>query len=138
MFNTVSNNETTVKLYLQNHDVSEAIDWFCTTFGFDQFTLSSSAAGATAHDVAAQGKTAAVAAPDSALKAGKNLLVRCSSAKGEANRLVVFEMEPESGSANDPNFHGVEIKISDDAFGGRLFTCYDLEGQVWNFGIYNP
>ena len=27
---------------------------------------------------------------------------------------------------------------TDQDYGGRLYTCRDLEGSVWNFGSYDP
>ncbi len=29
-------------------------------------------------------------------------------------------------------------EIADQPFGGRLFTCRDLEGHVWTFGTHDP
>lgn len=35
---------------------------------------------------------------------------------------------------------GAEIilDIKDENYGGRGYTCKDLEGHLWNFGTYNP
>jgi uncharacterized glyoxalase superfamily protein PhnB len=35
---------------------------------------------------------------------------------------------------------GAEIllEIKDEDYGGRGFTCRDLEGHIWNFGTYDP
>jgi len=35
---------------------------------------------------------------------------------------------------------GVEIlmDIKDEDYGGRGFSCRDLEGHIWNFGTYDP
>ena len=30
------------------------------------------------------------------------------------------------------------IDIKDEDYGGRGFTCRDLEGHIWNFGTYDP
>jgi uncharacterized glyoxalase superfamily protein PhnB len=30
------------------------------------------------------------------------------------------------------------LDIKDEAYGGRGFTCRDLEGHIWNFGTYDP
>lgn len=139
MLNTIKSKETTVKLCLQHHDVSEALEWFCSTFGFDKFALSSLEDDGAANDSTVQGKSATKSAADSALKtAGRNLLIKHSRVKDDADGQIICEIYQESDSANDSNCQGFEIKIKDDAFGGRVFTCYDLEGQVWNFGIYNP
>lgn len=35
---------------------------------------------------------------------------------------------------------GAEIvmEIKDEDYGGRGFSCRDLEGRLWNFGTYDP
>ena len=33
---------------------------------------------------------------------------------------------------------GIAIEIKDEDYGGRGFSCYDLEGHLWNFGTYDP
>ena len=35
---------------------------------------------------------------------------------------------------------GAEIvmEIKDENYGGRGFSCRDLEGHLWNFGTYDP
>jgi uncharacterized glyoxalase superfamily protein PhnB len=35
---------------------------------------------------------------------------------------------------------GAEIvnEIEDKGYGGRGYSCRDLEGHLWNFGSYNP
>jgi uncharacterized glyoxalase superfamily protein PhnB len=30
------------------------------------------------------------------------------------------------------------VEIKDEDYGGRGFSCYDLEGHLWNFGSYDP
>jgi uncharacterized glyoxalase superfamily protein PhnB len=30
------------------------------------------------------------------------------------------------------------IDIKDEDYGGRGFTCRDLEGHIWTFGTYDP
>ena len=32
----------------------------------------------------------------------------------------------------------IAMAISDEEYGGRGFSCFDLEGHLWNFGTYNP
>jgi len=34
--------------------------------------------------------------------------------------------------------HGAVIDIKDEDHGGRGFTCADPEGNLWNFGSYDP
>ncbi|MEZ5648377.1 MAG: hypothetical protein R3E60_05460 [Alphaproteobacteria bacterium] len=30
------------------------------------------------------------------------------------------------------------IDIKDEDYGGRGYSCFDIEGHVWSFGTYNP
>jgi hypothetical protein len=32
----------------------------------------------------------------------------------------------------------IAIEIKDEDYGGRDFSCYDLEGHLWSFGTYHP
>ena len=32
----------------------------------------------------------------------------------------------------------IEMDVADQEHGGRLYTCRDLEGHIWNFGTYDP
>ena len=32
----------------------------------------------------------------------------------------------------------VTIPIADADYGGRGFSCFDLEGHLWNVGSYDP
>ncbi len=32
----------------------------------------------------------------------------------------------------------IVVEIHDPEYGGRMFSCRDPEGQLWNFGSYDP
>jgi uncharacterized glyoxalase superfamily protein PhnB len=32
----------------------------------------------------------------------------------------------------------IAIEIKNEDYGGRDFSCYDLEGHLWSFGTYDP
>jgi uncharacterized glyoxalase superfamily protein PhnB len=32
----------------------------------------------------------------------------------------------------------IVLNIKDEDYGGRGFSCRDLEGHLWNFGTYDP
>ncbi|QOV90527.1 VOC family protein [Humisphaera borealis] len=44
---------------------------------------------------------------------------------------AVYQRATQAGAA-------IVIDIRDESYGGRSFTCRDLEGHVWNVGTYNP
>ena len=32
----------------------------------------------------------------------------------------------------------IAMEIRDEDYGGRAFSCHDLEGHLWSFGTYDP
>ena len=32
----------------------------------------------------------------------------------------------------------IVLDIKDEDYGGRGYTCKDIEGHLWNFGTYDP
>ena len=32
----------------------------------------------------------------------------------------------------------IVLDIKDEEYGGRGYTCKDIEGHLWSFGSYNP
>ena len=32
----------------------------------------------------------------------------------------------------------IAMQIRDEDYGGRGFSCHDLEGHLWSFGTYDP
>ena len=32
----------------------------------------------------------------------------------------------------------IAMAIRDDDYGGRDFSCFDIEGHLWSFGTYDP
>ena len=44
---------------------------------------------------------------------------------------AVFEKAQKAGAE-------ITMKPKDEDYGGRLFSCRDPEGHLWNFGSYDP
>ena len=55
----------------------------------------------------------------------------------QSSYLVVTDADAVYRRAKDA---GVEIviDIKDESYGGRGFTCRDLEGRLWSVGTYDP
>ena len=51
--------------------------------------------------------------------------------------LVVADADAVHARAKKAGFEMV-IDIKDEDYGGRGFTCRDLEGHLWNVGTYDP
>lgn len=116
-----------------------AIEWLCKAFGFEKHLVVPGPNGTIAH---------------AQLTFGNGMIMLGSGHDNEYGRLI--KQPDEIGGAAtqaayvivpDADAHyalakaaGAEIviDIADADYGGRGYTCRDLEGHIWNFGTYNP
>ncbi len=130
---------------LRYRDAAKAIDWLCDAFGFERHLVVPGEGGAIAH---------------AQLRFGNGMLMLGSgggsagAAERAYDRLVQAPADPQDvrhGSlyaiVADVDAHcararaaGAEIveEPKDEDYGGRGYTCRDLEGHVWTFGSYDP
>ena len=123
---------------LRYDDAAAAIEWLCRAFGFEKHLV--------------VGDDSIV--HHAQLTFGNGMMMLGSKRDGEYDKLV--KQPSEIGGAetqtpyiivDDPDAHykraqaaGAEIvtEIADQDYGGRLYTCRDIEGHIWNFGSYDP
>jgi uncharacterized glyoxalase superfamily protein PhnB len=116
-----------------------AIDWLCNVFGFERQLVVPMPDGAIAH---------------AQLRLGGGMIMLGSIYENEFGRLI--KQPDEIGGKETQSAYilvadadevyarvkkaGGEIvmEIKDEDYGGRGFTCRDLEGHIWSVGTYNP
>ena len=124
---------------LRYRNAPAAIDWLCHTFGFEKQLVVPGDGGTIEH---------------AQLRFGNGLIMTGSIADTEFGRLM--KQPDEIGGretqttyiiVNDADVMyarakaaGAEIviDIKDEDYGGRDFSCRDLEGHIWSFGTYDP
>jgi uncharacterized glyoxalase superfamily protein PhnB len=124
---------------LRYRDAHAAIEWLCRVFGFEKHAVYEGPNDTIAH---------------AELKLGGGMIMLGSGSDNAYDRLV--KRPDEVGGfvtqgaylvvANPDEIYervkaaGVEIvlPIEDKHYGGRDFTCRDLEGHLWSVGSYNP
>jgi uncharacterized glyoxalase superfamily protein PhnB len=135
-----SNSGSTLIPCLRYRDAPRAIDWLCQVFGFERHLVVPGPNDTIAHAQLSHGRGM--------------IMLGSASNEGEYGRLVV---QPEDiGGAQTqttclvvPDADAVyervtaaggviAIDIVDADYGGRAFTCRDLEGHVWSVGTYDP
>jgi len=118
----------------------EAIEWLCRVFGFEKHAVYPGRDNTIAH---------------AELTLGDGMIMLGSLT--DNNEYRRFTMHPdEIGGAETQSVSlivsdadtvyarvkaaGTEIlfDIKDQHYGGRSFTCRDLEGRIWNVGTYDP
>jgi uncharacterized glyoxalase superfamily protein PhnB len=133
------NTKTTVIPCLRYRNAPAAIEWLCQTFGFEKHLVVPNEDGTIAH---------------AQLSFGNGMIMLGSVLDTEFNRLM--RQPDEIGGAETQSAYvivsdadvlykrakaaGAEIvlDIKDEDYGGRGFSCRDLEGHLWNFGTYDP
>jgi uncharacterized glyoxalase superfamily protein PhnB len=118
-----------------------AIEWLCQAFGFEKNLVVPNEDGTIAH---------------AQLSFGNGMIMLGSVLKKETEFGRLMKQPDEIGGAATQSAYVVvtdadvvyaqaktagakiAIEIKDEDYGGRGFSCYDLEGHLWSFGTYDP
>jgi uncharacterized glyoxalase superfamily protein PhnB len=138
--NTLARNtRATVIPCLRYRDAPAAIKWLCSTFGFEEQLVVPNPDGTIAH---------------AQLRFGNGMIMLGSVVDSEYGRLI--KQPDEIGGAETQSAYvivadadaihrrakaagaRIVLDIKDEDYGGRGFTCRDLEGRLWTFGTYDP
>jgi uncharacterized glyoxalase superfamily protein PhnB len=131
---------TSITVGMNYRNAPKAIEWLCRVFGFEKHAVYPGPNNTIVH---------------SELTLGGGMIMVASAEDNEYNRRFMKQPD-EIGGAETRNVNlivkdadaiyarakaaGAEIllEIEDKHYGGRGFTCRDLEGHVWNVGTYDP
>jgi len=133
------NTKATTIPCLRYRNAPAAIEWLCQTFGFEKQLVVPNDDGTIAHAQLSFG----------------NGMIMCGSIKDTPSWRYIKQPDEIGGCetqsacviVNDADAvyqkaktAGAEIlvDIKTEDYGGRGFTCRDLEGHIWNFGTYDP
>jgi len=141
MSTLAKNTRATVIPCLRYRDAPVAIDWLCQTFGFEKQLVVPSRDGTIAHAQLSFGNGMIMLG--SVLKAETEFgrLMKqpdeITGAETQSSYIVVLDADAMYARAKAAGAK-IVIEIKDEDYGGRGFSCYDLEGHLWNFGTYDP
>ena len=139
MSSLANNTRATVIPGLLYRDAATAIEWLCNTFGFEKHAVVPGEGGTIMH---------------AELRCG-NGMIMCGSTNDRAWGRLIKQPNEIGGYATQGIYvivmdadaiyerakaAGAEIviDITTQEYGGRDFTCRDLEGHLWSFGTYDP
>lgn len=139
MSSGVTNKTATVIPGLRYADAAAAIDWLCRAFGFEEHLVVPGGDGTIAHAQLTFGNGMIMLGSTRDDEYG-HLIVQPSAIDGcetQAPYVIVDDVDAHYERARAA---GAEIikELEEQAYGGRLYACRDLEGHVWNFGTYDP
>ena len=126
---------------LRYRDAPAAIDWLCRVFGFEKQAVYPDADGGIAHAQLVLGGGMVMLGSVQREPTAWGALIRQPDAIGgvETQSAYVVVADPDAAYAR-AQAAGAEIvlDIKDEDYGGRGFSCRDLEGRLWSFGSYDP
>ncbi|MCS5635062.1 MAG: VOC family protein [Myxococcota bacterium] len=128
---------------LRYYDAPAAIEWLCRAFGFEkQLVVPGEEEGTVIHAQLVRG--GAMLMLGSSDSHGGNEFDRrvrpAADLDGKTNQAIYLVVEDADAHYAQALKAGAEIvmEIEDAGYGGRGYTCLDLDGNVWSFGTYDP
>lgn len=137
----MSNTHSSVIPCLRYRDAPAAINWLCEVFGFEQHLVVPGEAGLIAHAQLNLGggmiMLGSIPAQDNAF--GQCIRQPDELAGMESQSPYLVVADPDAMYQRVKAAGGkIEIDIKDEDYGGRGFSCRDLEGHLWSVGSYDP
>lgn len=124
---------------MRYRNAPEAIEWLCDVFGFEKKLVVPNDDGGIAHAQLTFGNGMIMLGSVIETEFGKYIKQpdEINGAETQSVYIVVSDADAIYQRAKDA---GAEIvmDIKDQDYGGRGFSCRDLEGHIWNFGTYDP
>jgi uncharacterized glyoxalase superfamily protein PhnB len=142
MTSFAKNCRATVIPGLRYRDCPAAIDWLCRAFGFEQKAVYSNSDGSIAHAELSFGNGMIMLGSVKPQTAGAEALPiaqpdEIGLRETQTPYLVVSDCVAIYQTAKDAGAVMVRELVEMD-YGGKAFSCRDLEGHLWNLGEYDP
>jgi uncharacterized glyoxalase superfamily protein PhnB len=139
MTTPIKNGPSTIIPAMRYRNAAAAIEWLCQAFGFEKHLVVPGENGTIAH---------------AELTLGNGMMMLGSVRDNEFSKLVKqpdqldgVETQSPYVVVKDADAHyaravaaGAKIvrEIEDASYGGRGYSCRDLEDHLWSFGSYDP
>jgi uncharacterized glyoxalase superfamily protein PhnB len=128
---------------LRYRDAPAAIDWLCRVFGFERHLVVPDETGGIAHaqlvigSGSGSGMIMLGSARDDAYGSSMRQPDEIGDAQTQTSYLVVADPDAVHARVLAAGTR-VVLPLKDEDYGGRGFSCLDLEGHLWSIGSYDP
>ncbi|MEM0517576.1 MULTISPECIES: VOC family protein [Aequorivita] len=121
-------------------DVNTAVSFIKTAFGFKEHKVYKNDSGNIVHAQLILGNALIMVNPFNPYTAFGKMLNLPKNLNGYNTQTPYFVIENIDAHYKNAIANGAEIiiEIKDESYGGRGYSCKDPEGNIWNFGSYNP
>ena len=124
---------------LRYTDAPAAVEWLCKSLGFERHLVVPGEGGGIAHAQLVFGNGMVMLGParDDAFGQMQAPMTDRTAPVSQSPYIVVSDVDAHHARAAAA---GAEIVLApkDQDHGGRLYSCRDPEGNLWNFGSYDP
>ncbi len=123
---------------MRYRDAGAAIDWLCATFGFERQAVFPDADGGVAHAQLRLGSgMIMIGSARDDVFGGQQAPADPDRPVTQSVYVVVTDADAVHARARAAGAR-IVMEIRDEDHGGRGFSCRDPQGQLWNFGTYDP
>ncbi|MBT2747035.1 MULTISPECIES: VOC family protein [unclassified Lysobacter] len=126
---------------LRYRNAPAAIEWLCRAFGFEKHAVYQD--GETVHHAQltyGPGMIMLGSVVDDGDNEWSKRIVQPDEIGGretQACSVVVSDADEHYARARAAGAQ-IVVAVADQDYGGRAYTCRDIEGRLWWFGTYNP
>jgi uncharacterized glyoxalase superfamily protein PhnB len=140
MSDLTKNTSATIIPCLRYRNAPAAIEWLCAVFGFEKQAVYPNADGTIAHAQLTFGNGMIMLGSVRQESAWGELIKQPDEIGGAETQSAYVVVANADLICDKAKAAGAEIvlDIKDEDYGGRGFSCRDLEGHLWNFGTYDP
>lgn len=126
---------------LRYRDAPAAIEWLCQTFGFEQHMVVPGPDNTVVHAQLSFGNGMIMLGSAKSVDTEYAQLIKQPADIGGAQTQTIYVVVDDADAMYERARGGgapIVIDIKDEDYGGRGFTCRDIEGHIWTFGTYDP
>ena len=133
------NTRATIIPCLRYRNAPAAIEWLCENFGFETHLVVSGENGVIEHAELSFGNGMIMLGSVKDDPFGQHLKQpdQLHGAETQSAYLIVEDADVVYAKAKAAGAT-IVMEIKNEDYGGRGFSCRDLEGRLWNFGTYDP
>lgn len=135
----MSSSSATIIPTLRYRDAKAAVAWLCDAFGFARKAVHEDDRGGVAHAelVLGNGMIMLGSVREDAFGAINVHPEETGRRSTQSPYVIVADADAHYAQAKAA---GAEIvmELKTESYGGRGYSCRDLEGHLWNFGTYDP
>ncbi|UGQ47262.1 VOC family protein [Massilia endophytica] len=139
MSNVPKNTNATVMPCMRYRDAPAAIDWLCSTLGFERNLVVPNEDGTIAHAQLSYGNGMVMLGSIFDTEYGR-LMKQPAEIGNRVTQSIYLVVNDADAVYERATRAGAPIlmELKDEDYGGRGFTLRDPEGHVWSIGTYDP